>query len=168
MTMFMQTDFPVPVAPAMRRCGARARSMQMVRPEMFLPRRRGSCWVQVCHCFSSIMPRMETLWRTVLGTSMPMSDSWGMGVRMRMRVEARSMQMLCSRLVMRSTRTCGSTLILNSVTCGPWTASTTVPSMLNASRTLCSFWRLSWISLAEAALCSSETRVSSRSVGGRT
>ncbi len=111
MRVLMQTDLPLPVAPAIIRWGARARSRMTGLPLISLPRTMGMAARVLVQAELSRMPLRETLLETLLGASMPTVSLPGMGVRMRRLSALRFMAMLFARLLMRSTLTAGAGLI---------------------------------------------------------
>ncbi len=74
----MHTDLPVPVEPAMSRCGIGARSRTMRSPPTSLPMPSMSGLASGIGPVASTSPRV-TVVRCSLGTSMPMSDLPGIG-----------------------------------------------------------------------------------------
>ena len=63
MIEFKQTDFPVPVRPAIRRCGSFAKSATIGAPPTSLPRKIGIAIFSACAAHSSITSRRRTSWR---------------------------------------------------------------------------------------------------------
>ena len=81
-SVLMHTDLPVPVEPAMSRCGICARSTMTDSPETSLPMASSSGLGSARRPVASTSPSV-TVERRSLGTSMPMRLSPGMGARMR-------------------------------------------------------------------------------------
>ena len=79
----MQTDLPLPVAPAMRTWGILAISPTATPPVMSLPRAMVRGLEAFWKAGESSISRMLTIETTLLGTSMPMAGLPGMGASMR-------------------------------------------------------------------------------------
>ena len=135
--VFMHTDLPLPVAPAISRCGASARSRMTGCPLMSLPSAIGIVALLFSHIGCSSSSRNVTGAEIAFGTSIPTVSRPGMGVRMRRLSAFKAMAMLFCRLLIFSTRTPGAGLISNSVTRGPLVVSPRVPSMPKLSSVSC-------------------------------
>ena len=83
MIEFKQTLFPVPVRPAMSKCGRLAKSTDNGLPETSFPRNNGIFIFRTCAAPSSITSRMRTTWRFSLGTSIPTVFLPGIGATIR-------------------------------------------------------------------------------------
>ena len=83
MIEFRQTLFPVPVRPAIRRCGRVVRSTVDARPETSFPKKIGIFILRQLLLSSSITSRRRTMPRCVLGTSIPTVFFPGIGATIR-------------------------------------------------------------------------------------
>ena len=83
MIAFMQTDLPVPVAPAMSRCGISARSWTSGRPSLSLPRNSGILLLAIFFAEARITSLRRTTARCSLGISTPTVFLPGIGATMR-------------------------------------------------------------------------------------
>jgi hypothetical protein len=72
--VFRQTLFPVPVAPAIRRCGMRARSAMKGSPWIFLPSARVSLCGEEVNFSEARRSLKAMISRRLFGTSMPTVD----------------------------------------------------------------------------------------------
>ena len=103
----MQTLLPLPVAPAMRRCGILERSVATGSPDTPLPKARPR-WERPDTRRKAVLSMTlrivtsDVLW---FGTSMPMTGRPGTGASMRMAGAARASVRSLARAVMRFTRT---------------------------------------------------------------
>ena len=131
---FNPTDFPCPVAPAMRRWGIFAKSKTNVSLEMVLPMAIGSAALDLLNLSEAINVRMETMSGFELGTSMPMVPLPGMGAMMRMPKAARLRAMSSSRFFILEIRIPGAGTISYKVTVGPTCAVMLETSMLKFFR----------------------------------
>ena len=116
----MQTDFPEPVAPAIRRCGIDARSSISGSPATSAPmkigiaswfRSKSSDWISAFSLTSS---------RTGFGTSTPMVDFPGSGETIRTAGAFNATARSSARLWIRLTFTPAARSSSKSVTTGPW------------------------------------------------
>ena len=82
-SVFMQTDLPEPVAPAISRCGALARSRITGLPATSLPSTIGMPDLVLCQASVSIRERMKTASERLFGTSMPTTLRPGIGASTR-------------------------------------------------------------------------------------
>ena len=98
-TTLSPTDFPCPVAPAISKCGIRARSAIKVSLAMVLPITMGSSMGRFMNFSVENIVLRCTVSRFLLGTSMPMVPLPGMGAMMRMPRAARLRAMSSSRLL---------------------------------------------------------------------
>ena len=107
MIELMQTLLPLPVAPAMRRCGIFARSAATGSPETPLPSAIASFEREfaLLKAVLSITLRMATSEVVVFGTSMPTTGFPGTGASMRIVGAASARARSFAKLVMRFTRT---------------------------------------------------------------
>ena len=94
MSVFMQTDLPEPVEPAISRCGALARSSMTGLPATSLPSTIGIAACPFCHASDSITARMKTASVFVFGTSTPTTGRPGIGASTRTVLADRFIAML--------------------------------------------------------------------------
>ncbi len=133
---FTQTDLPEPVAPAMRRWGVWARSMNLASPAMSLPRTTGISIFAALKDSASMSSRRETMERVAFGTSMPTACLPGIGATMRTLEAASRRAMLSARVVILESFTPGAGRISNIVMTGPLRMPVTSASILNSARHL--------------------------------
>ncbi len=74
----MNTLLPVPVEPAISKCGMAARSVTRMRPCRSRPMASVSLLGEFRNSGDSMISRSAMVWRLMLGTSMPMVDFPGM------------------------------------------------------------------------------------------
>jgi hypothetical protein len=116
------TDFPEPVAPAMRRCGIFVRSARKTSPSMDLPIGRGRVISVSRNLAVPMTSRRRTSSRLRFGISTPMADFPGMGANMRTPDAAIAIARSSSSDLMRLTFTPGAGVSSYRVTVGPTTA----------------------------------------------
>ena len=100
----MQTDLPMPVAPAISRWGILAMSKIIGAPPTSLPRQTVRRLLASLKLLSSISSRSATVETTLFGTSMPTAALPGMGASMRMPEVASDSEMSSTRLAIERTR----------------------------------------------------------------
>ena len=124
---FIDTDLPVPVAPATSRCGMRARSATMTLPVVSLP--KASVSFESARRYSSVASssRMKTFSRDGFDTSMPTTGFPGMGARTRTESARSAIERSSARLTMRFTFTPGAGSNSKVVITGPGRTATTLP-----------------------------------------
>ncbi len=83
MIAFRPTDLPWPVAPATRRCGALARSKVNTSLVMVFPKATGSSILASWKAREAIQSRMETVFGSLFGTSIPIAALPGIGAMIR-------------------------------------------------------------------------------------
>ena len=83
MIEFRQTLLPVPVRPAISRCGKVERSTTIGLPDTSLPRKIGIRIAWILPVVSSMTSRMRTSCRSELGTSIPTVFLPGIGATIR-------------------------------------------------------------------------------------
>ncbi len=127
------TDFPDPVAPAIRRCGIFARSATWQRPAMSFPRARGRSALLARNCGDSMVSRKNTISGEGLGTSTPTAPRPGMGATMRMDCAFMASARSASSEAMRDTLIPGAGDTSNWVTAGPVVRPTISPSILKVA-----------------------------------
>ena len=124
---FKQTDLPVPVRPAISRCGISARSKTSGWPLTSLPRNSGMRHSLDRSATPAITSPSRTTLRWSLGTSMPTVVLPGIGATMRTLGTASAIARSSARLMIRETRRPASSSISNWVITGPvsiWTTRT--------------------------------------------
>ena len=140
MIEFKHTDLPVPVRPAINKCGKLARSTVRDFPETSLPRNRGIFCFLICGPLSSITSRIRTICRCSFGTSMPTLFLPGIGATMRTLGTRRAIAKSSARPVILLNRRPASSSISYCAMTGPVSISTTrtlKPKFLKvSSRTL--------------------------------
>ena len=96
---FTQTDLPLPVEPAISRCGIRVRSVTTTLPAMSTPSamERG-LWLSL-NCFDSKMERIFTDEDDLFGTSIPTAALFGIGASIRTPLAARFKAISSARFV---------------------------------------------------------------------
>ena len=153
MIEFKQTDLPVPVRPAISKCGMLAMSTTMGLPATSLPRKIGIFIERLFDCVSSITSRRRTICRVVFGTSMPTEFLPGIGATIRTLGTRSAIARSSARLVILASRRPASSSISYCEITGPVSISTTFtlnpnsPKVFSStfarSRTSCSCWS-SW------------------------
>src|SRR5579883_205929 len=131
MKALIATDLPVPVEPAMSRCGMVARSATAMRPLMSLPRPRVSLDLEPMNSAASMFSRSQMISRSRLGTWMPTVDLPAMRST-RMLSALRARQRSSVRFVMRLYFTPASGLNSKVVTTGPGLICVTWPWTSNS------------------------------------
>ena len=101
MMLFVHTDLPEPVVPAISRCGIFARLPTWHFPAMSLPRAKVSGALLVANSGDSSRLRSVTMVRVLFGISMPTAALPGMGASMRTPAVARFSAISSARPVMR-------------------------------------------------------------------
>ena len=97
--MFVITDLPEPVVPAIRRCGILARLPTTALPEISLPTTKVSGFSAFFQALFSSMPRRVTPSERMLGISIPTELVPGIGASIRILSTARFMASSLSRAV---------------------------------------------------------------------
>ena len=128
MTMaFIETDLPVPVAPATRRWGMRARSATTTLPVVSFP--KASASFESARRYSSVASssRMKTFSRDGFETSIPTTGLPGIGASTRTESARSAIERSSARLTMRFTFTPGAGSNSKVVITGPGRTATTLP-----------------------------------------
>src|SRR2546430_435868 len=133
MIVLMETDFPDPVAPAMRRCGIFARSATTGSPSRFLPSATGRTRLPG-YCPLSSSSRMWTRRGMGFGTSMPTAAFPGMGATIRSGCARMASAKASARAAIRPTLTPEPGATSYCVTTGP----TVRPAIEPSTRNVCS------------------------------
>ena len=167
MTMaFIDTDLPVPVAPATRRCGMRARSATTTFPVVSLPSARASFESACSYSTLSSSSPMKTFSRRGLETSMPTTGFPGMGASTRTESARSAIERSSARVTMRFTLTPGAGSKSKVVITGPGRTATTLPATWK-SASLVSRMRELACSAASSSGCVVRTGGSRRLSAGR-
>ena len=129
MRLLIATDLPVPVAPAMSRCGILARSATIGLPSMSRPSTSGSMPREPSHSGDSSSSRSVTMRALGFGTSTPTAPLPGIGAT---RIDGARIAMARSSAsaTMRWAFTPGAGTTSNCVTTGPVVRPAMVPSTL--------------------------------------
>src|SRR5438445_137738 len=98
----MQTLFPDPVAPAIRRCGMRVMSPTTVLPETSVPIASDNSVLSFWKVGVWMISRRVTRLVALLGTSIPSAGLPGMGAWMRIAAESASARSFCSAVILRT------------------------------------------------------------------
>ena len=85
MSVLMQTLFPDPVAPAIRRCGIRSSEVAKGTPATSFPSARGSASRESWNAAEEMISRSETVAFMRFGISIPTAALPGMGATIRIR-----------------------------------------------------------------------------------
>ena len=145
---FTQTDFPAPVAPAIRRCGVFTRSSSCAFPRMSFPKITGIAILLYSGKSCSIISRKLTIERCLFGTSIPTAARPGIGATIRTELAARLSAILSCSVTILLSFTPGAGASSNIVTTGPFFMPIISASILN--------WLRVSLSLRESAfVCSS-------------
>ena len=128
--MLMQTDLPLPVAPAISRCGIFARSPTTASPLTSRPSASRSFERGFDHGSDSNSSRRLTVWPERFGTSMPTTRRPGTGASSRSADAPSRSDRSCWRARIWFTATPGAGSSPNWVTVGPELTSTTRAWML--------------------------------------
>ena len=116
----MQTDFPEPAAPAMRRWGICTKSITCASPVIFLPNMTGiSGFLPSRWSSSSMISMKDTMFRLALGISIPTVCFPGKGATIRIEAAASLRAILSWRLTILESFTPGAGRISNTVITGP-------------------------------------------------
>ena len=119
MIEFRHTLLPVPVRPAISRCGNVARSTIMGLPETSLPRKMGMRIFCALPVVSSMTSRRRTMCCSLLGTSTPTVFFPGMGATIRTLGTRRAIARSSARPVIRLSRSPASSSTSNWAITGP-------------------------------------------------
>ncbi|MPM38049.1 hypothetical protein SDC9_84672 [bioreactor metagenome] len=143
MMPLMQTDFPLPVAPAISRWGIFVRFALCTTPEISRPNGTSNS-LSVCF-WPSITSRKDTTLTSLFGTSMPMKDLPGIGASMRISFAAKAKARSSLRFTILLTFTPTAGWISYFVTAGPRFAFVTLastPKLANVSSSFLTFFSI--------------------------
>ena len=165
MMALRQTDLPVPVRPAIKRCGSEARSATIGAPTASDPRNKGIFIFLICFSHCSMTPRKRTIWRVSLGTSTPTLFLPGIGATIRTLGTRIAMAKSSAKATIFCRRKPGSRSISYWEMTGPVSISTTLTTKPNCLQV---FSKISALISASRFCCSngSESAASSISNGG--
>src|SRR3989338_8024981 len=116
---FILTDFPVPVAPAIRRWGIFSRPAYIGLPETSRPKASGRKYFDFLYSSSSNIPFKPTMATFLFGTSMPTRDLPGIGASILIGWAAKARDKSGLREPMRDNLTPTAGRKVNWVTVGP-------------------------------------------------
>ena len=130
--LLTHTDFPEPVAPAIKRCGVFTRSMICGFPRMSFPRMTGTAIFLYSLISFSMISRKLTMLRSLFGISIPTAFFPGIGATMRTLLAARRSAMLSCKAAILLSLTPGAGSNSNIVTTGPFFMPMISASILNS------------------------------------
>ena len=119
---FRPTDFPCPVAPAIKRWGILAKSTISVSLEIVLPKAIGNSIFEFWNLSEAISFFIETIWGLELGTSIPIVPFPGIGAMILIPKAAKLSAISSSKFLILLIRTPGAGMISYKVTVGPTVA----------------------------------------------
>ena len=128
------TDFPEPVAPAIKRCGVCAISIVCSLPVISLPSKTGTAIFASCGTSVSINSRILTIARFAFGTSIPTASFPGIGATIRTLGAASLNAMLSCNPVILESFIPGGGISSNIVTTGPFVMPLISTSILNSCK----------------------------------
>ncbi len=154
MIVLIQTDFPLPVEPAIKRCGIFVKSATTARPVMSFPRATGTPRRAFLNSSESRTSPSGTSVACAFGTSMPTADFPGIGASMRICVAASAIAISFCKLRIRLTFTpiAGSTSYC--VTVGPtvtFVTRTSTPKLRKVVSRSVAFFSVAAPALADAS-----------------
>ena len=164
MMPLIATDFPLPVDPAINKCGIFDRSAVWTIPEISRPKGTSNSLSGWLGCASTISLK-DTVLIALLGTSIPISDLPGIGASIRTSLAASAKAMSSVKLTILLTFTPTAGWTSNFVTDGPKLALTTLASTPKLLK-VCSKTPMFFSIFSYSPLWSVAWIVSNKSVGG--